>query len=94
MILLKPAAVTTPVPTGTERAVAEESAGAPHRNSDPSGAESTRDEVDHERRRARIAAAKEAYRRTVRNESGQSAGGANDERLLADRPPHWAPKSR
>lgn len=94
MILLKPAAVATLVLTGAECAVAEESAGARHRNSEPSGAESTRNEVDRERRRARIAAAKEAYRRTVRNESGQSAGGANDERLLADRPPHWAPKSR
>lgn len=54
----------------------------------------TRSAADEARRQARIAAAKAAYLRTVRNESGQSAGGSNDDRLLADRPPHWAPKSR
>lgn len=45
----------------------------------------------------RVQAAIEAYRRTLRNESGDTAGSAessSDERLLADRPPHWAPKSR
>lgn len=45
----------------------------------------------------RVQAAIEAYRRTLRNESGDSApaSGANsDERLLADRPPHWATRSR
>ena len=54
----------------------------------------TRSAADEAKRQARIAAAKAAYLRTVRNESGQSAGGSNDDRLLADRPPHWAPKSR
>lgn len=53
-----------------------------------------RSAADEAKRQARIAAAKAAYLRTVRNESGQSAGGSNDDRLLADRPPHWAPKSR
>lgn len=44
----------------------------------------------------RVQAAIEAYRRTLRNESGGStpASEANgDERLLADRPPHWATRS-
>lgn len=54
----------------------------------------TRSVADEAKRQARIAAAKAAYLRTVRNESGQSAGGSNDDRLMADRPPHWAPKSR
>lgn len=45
----------------------------------------------------RVQAAIEAYRRTLRNESGDLApvSEANsDERLLADRPPHWATRSR
>ena len=49
----------------------------------------TRSAADEAKRQARIAAAKAAYLRTVRNEAGQSAGGSNDDRLLADRPPHW-----
>ena len=62
------------------------------READPSKV--TRSAADEAKRQARIAAAKAAYLRTVRNESGQSAGGSNDDRLLAARPPHWAPKSR
>lgn len=62
------------------------------READPSKV--TRSAADEAKRQARIAAAKAAYLRTVRNESGQSASGSNDDRLLADRPPHWAPKSR
>lgn len=76
---------------------AESTAGAAERGEEPRG-EAPRSTVirsaaDEAKRQARIAAAKAAYLRTVRNESGQSAGGSNDDRLLADRPPHWAPKS-
>ncbi len=45
----------------------------------------------------RVQAAIEAYRRTLRNESGDLAPASeasSDERLLADRPPHWATRSR
>ncbi|MYM19970.1 hypothetical protein GSY69_08315 [Brevibacterium sp. 5221] len=50
-------------------------------------------------RRERLRRAVEAYRATVRNEAApdapapRSGAGANDERLLGDRPPHWQPKS-
>lgn len=46
----------------------------------------------------RVQALIEAYRRTLRNESASSAPTSaetsGDEHLLAERPPHWAPKSR
>lgn len=77
---------------------ADLAAGAAERGEEPRGeaprSKVTRSAADEAKRQARIAAAKAAYLRTVRNESGQSAGGSNDDRLLADRPPHWAPKSR
>ena len=44
----------------------------------------------------RVQAAIEAYRRTLRNESGDIAPASeanSDERLLADRPPHWTTRS-
>ena len=72
---------------------AESTAGAAERG-DAQSSKLTRSAADEAKRQVRIAAAKAAYLRTVRNESGQSAGGSNDDRLLADRPPHWAPKSR
>lgn len=76
---------------------ADLAAGAAERGEEPRGeaprSKVTRSAADEAKRQARIAAAKAAYLRTVRNESGQSAGGSNDDRLLADRPPHWAPKS-
>lgn len=90
-------------PSGESHAGHEDASGAAPRAGSAAGESSsreaecstvTRSAADEARRQARIAAAKAAYLRTVRNESGQSAGGSNDDRLLADRPPHWAPKSR
>lgn len=60
-------------------------------------------ESEDEQRRERIERAKAAYRRTLRNQAdqdvdadasgGYAARSSNDERLLAERPPHWQVKN-